>query len=103
MSKATATSKETLVGNLENVVTEVEALLKSTAGLADDQIAAVRVRVQDALDAAKTGLSKATETVVDNAKKVGAETDRYAHENPWTSIGIAAGVGALIGFLASRR
>ncbi|MDO8369134.1 MAG: hypothetical protein Q7S71_00165 [Candidatus Nitrotoga sp.] len=30
-------------------------------------------------------------------------TDNYIHENPWHAIGIAVGIGAVIGLLLSRR
>src|SRR5690554_2164443 len=29
--------------------------------------------------------------------------DRYVHENPWTSIGIGAAVGVVVGMLIGRR
>jgi ElaB/YqjD/DUF883 family membrane-anchored ribosome-binding protein len=31
------------------------------------------------------------------------QTEVYMRENPWQSVGIAAGVGLLIGLLLSRR
>jgi len=30
-------------------------------------------------------------------------TDVYVHDNPWRSIGIAAGIGFLVGLLTGRR
>ena len=30
-------------------------------------------------------------------------TDDYVHENPWQSVGVAAGVAFLLGLLVSRR
>jgi ElaB/YqjD/DUF883 family membrane-anchored ribosome-binding protein len=41
--------------------------------------------------------------VVGKAKVAAKATDDYVHENPWKSIGIAAGVGFLLGMLVSRR
>ena len=29
--------------------------------------------------------------------------DRYVRDNPWTAIGVAAGVGVLVGVLIARR
>lgn len=43
------------------------------------------------------------EQLVDRAKEAVCETDRYVRNNPWPSIGIAAGVGILIGVLIRRR
>jgi ElaB/YqjD/DUF883 family membrane-anchored ribosome-binding protein len=40
---------------------------------------------------------------VKNVKLVGDATDEFVHANPWTSIGIAAGIGLVAGLLISRR
>jgi ElaB/YqjD/DUF883 family membrane-anchored ribosome-binding protein len=34
---------------------------------------------------------------------VARATDDYVHEHPWKSIGVAAGVGLLVGLLIGRR
>ncbi|MCZ7654646.1 MAG: hypothetical protein M5R42_10755 [Rhodocyclaceae bacterium] len=34
---------------------------------------------------------------------VARATDDYVHDNPWRSIGIAAGIGLVIGLLIGRR
>lgn len=40
--------------------------------------------------------------VVENGKKAARATDDFVHEHPWSSIGIAAGVGVLVGLLINR-
>ena len=42
---------------------------------------------------------RATET----AKNVGETTDRYVRENTWATLGVAAVLGCVIGFLLSNR
>ena len=37
------------------------------------------------------------------AKAAGRATDAYVHEHPWQSIGVAAGIGLLLGMLIARR
>jgi ElaB/YqjD/DUF883 family membrane-anchored ribosome-binding protein len=39
----------------------------------------------------------------DTAKNLSHATDDYVHENTWTTIGLAAVVGCVIGFLLARR
>jgi ElaB/YqjD/DUF883 family membrane-anchored ribosome-binding protein len=36
------------------------------------------------------------------ARNVGETTDRYVHENTWTSVACAALVGCIVGFLLGR-
>ena len=52
---------------------------------------------------AKSGLIDAQAAAVDKAKSAAKAADGYVHENPWKSIGVAAGVGLLIGMLIGRR
>ncbi|HYR44272.1 MAG TPA: hypothetical protein VER98_14680 [Terriglobia bacterium] len=42
---------------------------------------------------------RATET----GKNVGETTDRYVRENTWATLGVAAVLGCVIGFLLSNR
>jgi ElaB/YqjD/DUF883 family membrane-anchored ribosome-binding protein len=44
-----------------------------------------------------------TDRVQRQARAAMATSDRYVHEQPWQSVGIAAGVGLLVGFLIARR
>ncbi|NDB70762.1 MAG: DUF883 domain-containing protein [Methylocystaceae bacterium] len=37
------------------------------------------------------------------AKDAGKAADNYVHDNPWKAVGIAAGVGLVLGLLISRR
>lgn len=39
----------------------------------------------------------------ETAKTVGQVTDRYVHENTWSSLAFAAVIGALIGFMLGNR
>ena len=37
------------------------------------------------------------------AKAAATTTDEYVHSKPWTAVGVAAGVGLIIGMLVGRR
>jgi ElaB/YqjD/DUF883 family membrane-anchored ribosome-binding protein len=37
------------------------------------------------------------------AREAAQKTNAYVHENPWPSIGAAAGIGLLVGLLIGRR
>ena len=41
--------------------------------------------------------------VVDTTRQAAKATDHWVHDNPWKAIGVAAGVGVLIGLLINRR
>jgi ElaB/YqjD/DUF883 family membrane-anchored ribosome-binding protein len=95
-------SKEKLMQDLRVVVADAEELLRATAGQAGEKVAAARERIQENLAAAKNRLVDAERVVVDKAKQAASATDDYVHENPWKAVGIAAGVGLVVGMLISR-
>lgn len=95
-------SKEKLMQDLRVVVGDAEELLRATAGQAGEKVLAARERIQENLAAAKVRLIAAEEAVVARTKQAAKATDQYVHENPWKAVGIAAGVGLVVGVLISR-
>jgi ElaB/YqjD/DUF883 family membrane-anchored ribosome-binding protein len=96
-------SKEKLISDFKVVVADAEELLRVTASQAGDKAADLRARIQTQLADAKVKLADAEDALVKKAKEVGHATDDYVNENPWRSVGIAAGVGLIIGLLIGRR
>lgn len=95
-------SKDKLMQDLRVVVADAEELLRTTAGQAGEKVSAVRERIQENLAGAKVRLIAAEEAVVAKTKQAAKATDEYVHENPWKAVGIAAGVGLVVGMLISR-
>ena len=107
MSKSSASvqgdvSKEKLMQDLQLVVSDAEELLRATAGQAGDKVVVARERIQDSLAAAKARLDVAQEVMLEKTKQAARATDDYVHDNPWQAVGIAAGVGLLVGMLIAR-
>jgi ElaB/YqjD/DUF883 family membrane-anchored ribosome-binding protein len=103
MSEALQLSKEKLINDLHQGIADAEELLKLTADETSASAAQLRDRVRDRMDKAKAELIHLQELTVAKAKAAGHATDEFVHENPWKSIGIAAGVGLVVGLLVSRR
>lgn len=96
-------SKDKLVQDLRVVMTDAEELLRATANQAGEKVAAARERIQDSMHRAKVKLAEAEAVMLDKTKQAARVTDEYVHENPWRAVGIAAGVGLIIGLLIGRR
>lgn len=103
MTALSSTQTEKLMADLRLVVTDAEALLRATAGQAGNGAAELRTKVEATLARARSGLVQVQDTAVAQAKAAGRHADEYVHENPWRSIGIAAGVGLVVGVLIGRR
>jgi ElaB/YqjD/DUF883 family membrane-anchored ribosome-binding protein len=95
-------SKEKLMEDLQLVVSDAEELLRATAGQAGEKVSAARERIQESLNAARARLTVAQEAVLEKTRQAAHATDEYVHENPWRAVGVAAGVGLLVGMLISR-
>ena len=88
-----------LASDLKAVVRDAEELMKATAGQAGEKVTELRGRLTAALESAKGTCHRLEEKTVAAAKA----TDRTIREHPYESIGIAFGVGLLVGVLVARK
>jgi len=96
-------TKQQLIADFKVVVADAEALLKATANQTGEKIAEIRARAEDSLHVAKARLADAQAAMMDRTKAAARATDDYVHTNPWRAVGIAAGVGLVVGLLIGRR
>jgi ElaB/YqjD/DUF883 family membrane-anchored ribosome-binding protein len=82
-----------LLADLKTVMNDAEALLRATSTQTGEKIQEVRARAEESLRQAKARLSSIEEEALRRAREVADATDEYVRENPWQSVGIAAGVG----------
>ena len=80
-----------------------DRLLEHTASLAGDQADELRAQIKDSLLKARESLEETKESLQERGQAAVVATEDYVQANPWQSVGIAAGVGFLIGLLATRR
>lgn len=95
--------KDKLLDDLRVVVSDVEELLRATASQTGDRISEARARAEESLRTARVRLEEAGEEVAARTREAARETERYVQDNPWQSVGIAAGLGFLLGYLIGRR
>lgn len=103
MTEMTDASKEKLISDFKVMVADAEELLRATANQAGDKAVELRSSIQSRLADAKIRLADAEAAVVDKAKRVGRVADDYVNDNPWRSVGVAAGIGFIVGLLIGRR
>jgi len=90
---------EAVANDIETLAEDARALLAATADVAEERVVAARKRVSAALERGKDAL----EHVQDQAMAGVKAADKTIRQHPYESIGIALGVGALIGYLLARR
>jgi ElaB/YqjD/DUF883 family membrane-anchored ribosome-binding protein len=96
-------NRDKFVQDMKLVISDAEELLRATASQAGEQISVARERIKDSLHDAKVKLAEADAVVRERARQAARYTDDYVHENPWRSIGVAAGIGLLLGLMLGRR
>lgn len=104
MARKTAeTAQDILMADFQTLVRDTEKLLEHTATLAGDQADELRTQIHESLLRARETLQLTEENLRERGQVALNSAEEYVQQNPWRSIGIAAGVGVLIGLLASRR
>jgi ElaB/YqjD/DUF883 family membrane-anchored ribosome-binding protein len=93
------TNTDKLVGDLKNVVHDAQDILKDTAGDASEKARVVRERLLAAVESAKACCKNIEEKAVEGAKA----TDKVIRDHPYQSIGVAFGVGLLVGYIVTRK
>ncbi len=93
------TNLEQIMADLKLLARDAEALMQATAGQAGEQAGELRDRLSTALESAKAACQKLEEKAVAGAKVA----DKTIRNHPYESIGVAFGVGLLLGVLVGRR
>lgn len=100
---ARTTPTERLVRDLKAVIEDAEALLQATAAQTGDRIDGLRARASESLEQAKARLRATEDEALEQVREAAANANEYVRANPWQAVGVAAGVGLLLGLLISRR
>ena len=93
----TRVAKDKLVQDMNVVIADAQQLLSAAAADGNEKVRAMRGQLERSLGTARARLSEGQGTVVAGARATAADVDEYVQGNPWQSIAIAAGVGALVG------
>ncbi len=103
MAKTARQSKEKLIKDFQSVIADTEELMKFVSSESGGKAEALRDKLDQNLKRAKEYLHDLEGTVVDKSKAAARVTDEYVHENAWQTVGLAIGVGLLVGYLLRPR
>ena len=92
----TAEATQRLTGDLKAVAQDAQHLVRVTAGHASEKVGQLGSNLKES---AKQAAERIQEKTVSAAKA----TDRCVREHPYQSVGVAFGVGVLIGLLVARN
>ena len=91
--------KQTMGDYMGTLTEDARALVAATSDVAGEKIGEARKRLVAALERGKEAYGQVRDKAVKSAKA----TDQAVREHPYQVLGIAFGVGVIIGLLAVRR
>ena len=83
---------------IRTLLHDVESAMSETTGEAAEKFTELRERLRTVLAEGQSTYERVRDETVRRAK----QADHFVRENPYYAVGIAAGVGALVGLLVSR-
>ncbi len=88
--------------NMQSMMDDAEELLKATASQTGERVEKTRARVEESLRAARERLAEVGADAAYNARKAARTVDDQVHDHPYQAMGVAAGIGFLLGLVIGR-
>jgi ElaB/YqjD/DUF883 family membrane-anchored ribosome-binding protein len=102
-SDASEAQRQRLAQGLQDMVEEGERLLRAARSSGSEHLSDLHDKLELQLQHARRELHALGETAAHNVRRAAHAADTAVHQHPYAAIGLAAGVGVLIGMLISRR
>ena len=96
-------ARDRVMQDLRSLARDSEALLRSTAGDIGEKAGEARRHLVEALDRARAAYADLQEQAIISAKAAAKRADLVVRDHPYEAIGIAFGIGLLVGVLVGRR
>jgi ElaB/YqjD/DUF883 family membrane-anchored ribosome-binding protein len=90
------------IEELNRIVEQAESLLKSLSAEGGEAAEAVRARVSQTLNQAKSKLAATAGSAEKVAESLADRTDDYVRSNPWQAVALAALLGSVVTLLVTK-
>ncbi|HJV83184.1 MULTISPECIES: DUF883 family protein [Oxalobacteraceae] len=94
---------KTVRNDMKTLVKDAQELFREASHATGEKAEELRSRGLVMLDAAMEKAQEVQAIAVQKGKAAAHTTDEFVHDHPWKAVGIAAGVGLIVGMLISRR
>ncbi len=91
-----------IVDDLRVLLRDSEEMLRLAANVPGEGVDVLRGKLGTHVESLQSTLGDAQQNAQRRYRAATVNTERYVRRNPWRSIGIAAGVGFLLGALSAR-
>ncbi|HJW26317.1 MAG TPA: hypothetical protein VJ576_15595 [Rhodocyclaceae bacterium] len=90
-------------GKMESMASETAQMMDTAQEKVSERYSAAKDKLKEHWAVAKDDLDVLKQKAIDYSQSAARATNTFAHDHPWTTAGAAVGVGALIGWLVTRR
>lgn len=97
------TTSEHLRAELKNLADTLEEVLSTSGEKSKVELEKLHSKAHSALKNTRERLGESGERIAQTTREAADRADVYVRDNPWTSVGIGAAVGVVLGVLLSRR
>ena len=97
------TTSEHLLAELKTLADTLEEVLNTSGEKSKTELDKLHSKAQSTLKNTRDRLGASGAQIAETGREVADRTNVYVRENPWTSVGIGAAVGVVLGMLLSRR
>lgn len=94
----TSAPTDSTIDEIKALLAEAENVIAASGSAASEEISSLKERLRSALDRSRDTAQRAMQMAKDGA----VQADEAIQTHPYVAIGIAAGVGLLVGALISR-
>lgn len=94
---------EAIASNADRMMSKAQDTVDETQARVSERYSAAREKLKEQWAGAREDLDVLKQKAIDYSQTAARATNTFAHDHPWTTAGAAVGVGALIGWLMSRR
>lgn len=96
-------ARERVMADLRSLIHDSEDLLKATAGDVGEKAKEARSRLTAALDRARATCEQLQGQTLATAQAAAKKADTAIRSHPYESMGMAFGIGLLVGVLITRK
>ena len=102
-SSPSRVARERVMADMRALARDAESLLRATADDVSEKAKEARVQLMAAVEKAKATYEDMQAQGIESAKAAAKKADETIRAHPYESVGVAFGVGVLIGVLLRRK
>jgi len=102
-STSSRIARERVMSDMLALARDAENLLKATASDVSEKAREARTRLMEAVENAKTTCSNMQAQGIESAREAAKKADETIRAHPYESLGVAFGIGVLLGALIRRK